>query len=356
MTLDFKGDAEIICAKFLNTLSDTLELRLATLDNLLLQVNDINNINSLNIPHDERETTPLCHGLLMAIRYCLEVASENKILVSSVWPPLIRRLLHLATESLRVAMTVVAEAPSDAPFAPVIGSYNTAASSSTMSASYINTNSIMGAGTENDIIDEKGSEIQRAVVGAWLLVKEASAMLASLVKISPPTSSKGTSNVELLSFLEIKNVGATILDALGRLKHMGAIAEAHSALQVISECLLRHGERSPELCRLPSIWLNEILDRLKSERQVFILRRSAGFAYSFLSILRSEPANALPLLLQTAMSTLLRYIESNLNDIVENATSRLIIPATNGLDGSWRGCVHALNVIRLFLIDGSLGK
>lgn len=364
MTLEFKDELEITCTKFLNSLSDTLELRLESLDKLLRQVKDINDINSSAASVEEKESTPLCHGLLMAIRYCLEVAADKKMMNSQVWPPLIRRILHLATESLRIAMTVVAESPSDAPFAPVIGSYNTAASSSTMSASYINTNSVMGAGTENDIIDEKGSEVQRAVVGAWLLVKEASAMLASLVKISPPSKSKedeqkmeSIQSLELLSFSEIKTVGATILDALGRLKHMGAIAEAHSALQTISECLLRHGERSPQLCRLPSVWLNEILERLKNERQVFILRRSAGFAYSFLSILRSEPANALPLLLQTAMSNLLTYIESNLDDIAENASCRIVSLATSeGLKGSWRGCVHALNVIRLILIDGSLGK
>jgi hypothetical protein len=33
---------------------------------------------------------------------------------------------------------------------------------------------------------------------------------------------------ELLSVFDISTVGAVILDALGRLKHMGAIAEAHS--------------------------------------------------------------------------------------------------------------------------------
>jgi hypothetical protein len=34
------------------------------------------------------------------------------------------------------------------------------------------------------------------------------------------------------------NLGDTILDALGRLKHMGAISEAQSALQTISQHLM----------------------------------------------------------------------------------------------------------------------
>lgn len=370
MTLLSKDHIEIKCAHFLNYLCDSLQIRIVTLDKLLKQVDDILNLEKLHL-YSEGDPA-LCHGILMAIRYCLDVAYENKILNCEVWHPLIHRILSLSTESLHLAMTVVAETPSDVPFAPVIGAYNTATPNPSMSmaASYINVNSVMGAGTEKDIIDEKGSEIQRAVVGAWLLVKEASALLASLVKISPPTKyseedkdssgmKKWLENSELLSFTEIKNVGNIILDALGRLKHMGAIAEAHSALQIICECLLRHGERSPQLCRLPSMWLNEILNRLKNERQVFILRRSAGFAYSFLSILRAEPANALPLLLKTAMSTLLHFIECNLDDIVENASTRLYSTTSEEiieLKGSWRGCVHALNVLRLILIDGSLGK
>ena len=41
-----------------------------------------------------------------------------------------------------------------------------------------------------------------------------------------------------LTIDDITRVGDTILDALGRLKHMGAISEAQSALQTISHTLL----------------------------------------------------------------------------------------------------------------------
>lgn len=169
-------------------------------------------------------------------------------------------------------------------------------SSSVMSASYMNTNGTMGATNGNNNgkgeKDEKGEEVdgegekentmQRAVVAAWLLVKEASAMLALLVEISPPplvlplsstssnpstksditTSSTPTATTIsvgiddsvtnnsvtttiptpiplLLSVKDISTVGAVILDALGRLKHMGAIAEAHAALQSIAESLFK---------------------------------------------------------------------------------------------------------------------
>ena len=95
---------------------------------------------------------------------------------------------------------------------------------------------------------------QRAVVAAWLLVKEASATLALLVDMAPPPSdplptpnpsvrpspgpgaspgsganpgSGPSSSPSLgaspcpLSIQDIANVGHVILDALGRLKHMG---------------------------------------------------------------------------------------------------------------------------------------
>lgn len=117
-------------------------------------------------------------------------------------------------------------------------------SSSILTASYINTNSLMGAnsGTDGEGEGHAQESMQRAVVAAWLLVKEAAAMLALLVEISPspaPSLASGFSSHELLSVDSISTVGSVILDALGRLKHMGAIAETHAALQSIAERLFK---------------------------------------------------------------------------------------------------------------------
>lgn len=125
----------------------------------------------------------------------------------------------------------------------------------------------------------------------------------------------------------------------------------------------RHGERSIELCRLPSLWLRQLLDRLGSEQQVFILRRSAGFAYSFVSLLRSEPSHCKPTLLPLAMRVLLKCIEKGLEDISPTREVTVLkVSAEQALHGgdmeahagSWRICVHALNVIRMILIDAAL--
>lgn len=97
-----------------------------------------------------------------------------------------------------------------------------------------------GADSEKPEHGQGQQSMQRAVVAAWLLVKESAAMLALLVEISPPPLCADVAGpFDLLSVGDISNVGAVILDALGRLKHMGAIAETHAALQGIAETLFK---------------------------------------------------------------------------------------------------------------------
>ena len=120
--------------------------------------------------------------------------------------------------------------------------------------------------------------------------------------------------------------------------------------------------------------MHQLLQRLASEQQVFILRRSAGFAYSFVSLLRAEPLNCKVTLLPLAMRELLRHVAQGLVDAenqgLEAQEQGLDLPAQgSGLDhetitstistsantSSWRMCVHALNVLRMILIDATLG-
>jgi len=507
-SINIGNDASVICSTFLHRACDLFEVRLKSLEKLLKCMDNIEGSNikkgsdssspSLSDSTSlHQKNDPLCHGLLMALRLCLQVVRSEGLLLEpvlsshlqppsqaqtkEVWQPLVQRLQQLSMSSLHAAMKVVAEAPSDSRFAPLprnairllnarnggsngngtvspfvirsllegsafdsIPNENTVhlaesggkgpvnasnAANMSMAASYVNTNSIMGGGTDGDAIDEKGAEAQRAVVAAWLLVKESAAMLSFLVEISPPPQVPSidsslqkeqehegkkselayqqksikhigvarTVSIPLLSVSEISGIGWTMLDALGRLKHMGAIAETHSALQTISEVLLRHADRSSDLCRLPGQWLLAILGRLECEQQVSILRRSAGFAYSFLSILRAEPANCKPILLHIAMQSLLLYAENGLTSSSNSNSSSSTqssdfhdhkdVDNVDGEDGivkghvsdveniqeaasvtssqifssshlhiSWRICVHALNVLRLIITDAALGN
>lgn len=432
---------------FIHRLVDLLESRLSGLSTVFEQLGDINNyIYQLSLvkeglaPSNNTTTAAdmntiidtnkmespslsssgleaLCHGLVMSIRFCLEkiaLAAADQLLSSNDihhWRALFHRVLLTTSRAMTIAMNVVAEAKSDEPFAvePNIastkGPINSATASSnavgkvnSMAATYVNTNSLMGAASEGE---EEGaadasSGAQRAVVAAWLLVKEACSLLASLVDIScgvasidvSINSSRGLKSAKsnkyrientdtssiiveaLLSADDVSFIGAAILDALGRLKHMGAIFEAQQALQKVCEAIFRQRDQSDVICRLPSQWLNSLLSRLDNHLQVFILRRSAGFAYSFTAILRAEftkPKTLVPI----ALNALLRSVEAGLltdssqrtvtgnNKLIDAAAvseEQVVIEQLEGLNTEqWRMSVHALNVLRLILADAILG-
>lgn len=76
---------------------------------------------------------------------------------------------------------------------------------------------------------------QRAVVGAWLLAKEACQCLATMVTVSLLPSAGGGAgkastgsgeSVSLLTREDVKAVGETLLESLLSLKHMGCVASA----------------------------------------------------------------------------------------------------------------------------------
>lgn len=148
--------------------------------------------------------------------------------------------------------------------------------------------------------------------------------------------------------VQIVSVGSALMWMLGRLKHMGAVSEAHLALQTVCEVLLQHGEKHAGLCQMPRVWLTDLLGRLAGDQQSFVLRRSAGFAFSYLSILRSEPRNCIPTLLPLAMETLLRTARGGLRCAE--------LSESDGPKNSWRACVHALNILKFILLDAALAN
>lgn len=289
-------------------------------------------------------TIPLGHGLLLAIKLCLLVQTQiPRSSPKSQDPSMVpsREIYQLtyktALRSLQLAMKVVGEASSDVPFAP------TGAKGPVMAASYVNTNTYTS-------LDGGQSASQRGIVAAWLLVKEAASVLATLVTLAPVPSAAGASASDLLTAQEVESIGTALLDALGRLKHMGAIAEAHIALQEVANCLIRYGDANTSLAKLPSVWLDELIGRLYNHQQVFILRRSAGFAYSFLALLRAEPANGPATMLHHTMQKLLALVKLALDD--EHAVTQSDAP--NGNEW-WKLAVHALNVVRIIILDSSFG-
>ena len=386
------------CEEFVTFILTSLENSLQQLEKIFGAITSQNFQMSEFLASDDLEGDfALGHGLLLSLKLCLLSLDKAGLFKQSTavarWTVVIKKIESIARKSLDVAMTVVAEAKSDVPFAPAPTSSTASvlnkdqqgentnsstvtckgpinsATGLTMAASYVNTNSFMAAVATDDNTNSGNNEedglsakAQRAIVAAWLLVKESTALLATLVEVTPIPTTAVTATIaisadevveETISMLntkEIENIGNLLLDALGRLKHMGAIAEAHVALQAVTTVLLRYGDRNSYLSHLPSIWLSSLINRLRNHQQVFILRRSAGFAYSFLSLLRSEPANCTPTLLHDAMKALLAVVAKG----IANGTADT--PTHDGEEEDWKLSVHALNVLRLIILDGAFGN
>ena len=221
----------------------------------------------------------LAHGLVLALRYCIECSYQRQLLQynSSTdasqyteWQGLISHIKELTMRALHIAMIIVAEAKSDDAFsshhtntcsglstvpeeATLVEGSKGAVNSSSISnsfslvATYVNANSNVGSSSlgVDDSEQERDNETQRSVVAAWLLVKEATSLLSTLVEVScyslSTASSQATSPPQpLMSYDDIADVGNCILNALNRLKHIGAISGAHAALQRVVEALLRY--------------------------------------------------------------------------------------------------------------------
>ena len=358
-------------------------------------------VNAAQVPIPPMPTY-LAHGGVLALKYCLaDLYGSGTLTAGGIgnpsakgkkstsknakrpdkpnelnWRPIAKRIMELALAALSTSLQIVAESPVDNFFAPVPldgagkkhilqeeadapavkkPSTRGYASDSFM----LNTNVFMDL-VESDEGGQGGDEhigvrMQRAVVGAWLLVKESCALLAKLVEISvSATCSEGgtcdqdSSTDAFLTASDIGAVGCAVLDAISRLKHNGAISEAQSALQSICESIMGNGSSNVTLSRLPTVWLDNLIDKLRGEQQVFILRRSAGFAFSFLSLLRSEPKNCKPVMLPVAMSALFDYAS-------RGAQLKLEEGQDQDDSDAWRSVVHALNIIRLIVLDSTLG-
>jgi hypothetical protein len=394
----------ISCVTFISYFANELESSVANLSRVFQRVKEqfIQKNGRRDEEQQEEETDgkeinretdyPLAHGIVVVLKLSLQYFLKNGI---SLFPKriisqLTKQILSLGLIALNSAMEIVAENKrklnnENNQESSAKGPINSSVAIS-MAATFVNTNSFSGndeeetgivqggQGGEEEEDDQEGTgtggmNAQRAIVAAWLLVKESTALLAALVEMIPVPSKEEEekeeeerTNNDILNQSEVENIGEVLLDTLGRLKHMGAIAEAHVALQSVCTTIFKYGEKNQKLTNLPFHWLKGLLDRLYSQRQIFILRRSAGFAYSFLSILRSEPSNANPVLLFHAMEALMTVVkkgiyfeeESNNNDneLVNDEKEKEEKEKTD----YWKLSVHALNVIRLILLDSAFGN
>jgi Putative death-receptor fusion protein (DUF2428) len=117
--------------------------------------------------------------------------------------------------------------------------------------------------------DETQGGLQLVVVVAWLYVKQAALSFSHMFgKFQlEPANELGVVDgapVWMLSTTSVLAVGNMMVRALLTLKHVGAVSHTGSGLQALCTKLLAHGQRNPKLAALPSLWLDDLLDKLAS--------------------------------------------------------------------------------------------
>ncbi|KAJ0394271.1 hypothetical protein P43SY_000572 [Pythium insidiosum] len=298
--------------------------------------------------------SPLVHGLLLSLRYIIDSTSfkaNDQDATAAEWKYALHRVFSCVQRALQLSLAVVGDATSgvgdeklSATFeAGVVGEVSAAGGKTAAIPLRVDCRGHLiledgATATEEEAADTE----QRAVVGSWLAARECGAILNTLLRRVPlPTGDAAT---DLFPAELAQAGGEMLLNSLFELKHKGAVATAYESFEGICKSLLAHGERNAMLGRLPSVWAERLLERLERSEQQFILRRSSGFAYSFVAILRAEPRNTAALILPRVMSNLLRLASQD--------TDALALTHQNHL--AWRSRVHALNILKLISQDAVL--
>ncbi|KAE9334763.1 hypothetical protein PF008_g13798 [Phytophthora fragariae] len=321
----------------------------------------LSRVDALSSAEIRRGESPLVHGFLLSLHYVLENVAFDKLSDSEAaqWPQAMTQIFTAIHQSMRASLAVVGDATSgagdeelSASFAGVVGEVSAVAKTSNSAlrvdcrGHLIVDNGDCGVDGEED----DGIAQQRAVVGSWLAARECGAILELLMRRVPlPSSNPAPGSVPYFTVEMAQRGGETLLNSLFELKHKGAVATAYQAFEGVCRAFLAHGEQNAVLGGLPARWADRLLERLERSEQHFVLRRSSGFAFSFVAILRAEPRNSAAVILPKVMSTLLRLAGED----TDTAEKRDTHQEHHSL---WRARVHALNILKLICQDGVLAE
>ena len=152
----------------------------------------------------------------------------------------------------------------------------------------LGTNGIVGGLDSSD--ESEKINVQRIVVGTWLLAKEGCTLITQACLRS------GRSE-------DFEEGGKTLIETITTLKHQGAASAAMTALQELCEGCYR----DQKLRHLPSKWLDQLIEIISNpETGESTLRRSSGFGFGFLAILKAEASKNESALCERAMECLVR--------------------------------------------------
>lgn len=206
---------------------------------------------------------------------------------------------------------------------------------------------------------------QRIVIGSWLLTKETCSAVAAILtkKASDPP-------VDL-----VNEAGMLLINTITTLKHTGAAFAAHRALQQIAK-LCFSDNVTTDVQHLTKQWIAHLLGEISEAEKIrdSTLRRSTGHALGFLAIMRSEVSSRVAHrpLCHAVLTDVLRLSlpsKGSLHNFRESIGlgQECRTPMFSFLsDDSVRPIqeshyevqsrIHALNVLRLIILDAPLSQ
>jgi len=363
--------------KYIKDLSQFTAVRLSQMADFLgVALNqEGSNHNTKRIAAEKSENElPLAHGLIQALRYIID---DKKVISISKSSEIFTELTDIFCQAIEVSLVVVADinVETDQSFEQEDGEeikqrWRLARAKKTGSTPLNVNTGALGANAafvSCKPIDEEESvqrlSMQRILVGSWLLIKEACAALSSVMIVFPGK----------IDYNIISTAGDLLISTLTTLKHQGAAYAAHKSLQKISARCYTKNEGN--LTRsLPGKWAQRLIFEISSPDVVrdSTLRRSTGYGLGTLSILRTEeisPRFLFPKLLSSIIklslpstTVMMKYIQDwNFSSSREafNFVSNLSEeenPFVRDEDYEWRTRIHALNILRLVILDAPLAS
>ncbi|XP_056128449.1 thyroid adenoma-associated protein isoform X2 [Rhinichthys klamathensis goyatoka] len=184
---------------------------------------------------------------------------------------------------------------------------------------------------------------QMVLVCCWRTMKEVSMLLGHLcqsMNLYCPLTHPDSRGV--ITEDQVEGVGKYFREQLLQSRHRGAFELAYVGFVRLTEMLCRSG--SATLQQLPSHWLKEVLEEVKSSdpsSKLCATRRSAGIPFYIQALLSSEPKSSSCGLLKMTMRSL----------------TALAMPSNDGAtESSTVPQVHALNILRALYRDTRLGE
>ncbi|CAJ1960388.1 unnamed protein product [Cylindrotheca closterium] len=320
---------------------------------------------------------PLAHGIIQAIALTVEhskldathATAHSTIDNRNIY----HDLLEILVEAIQVALAVVADVREGESIEGVGDDMDFVHKNDRGSSVPLNVNTgAIGANgtfssvsTKDDVEFASRLAVQRVVIGSWLLTKETCECISSVI------SARGYE----ARFDTFARIGELLISTLTTLKHAGAAFAARDSLQVVAAVAL-DATYDAKILGLPTLWAKRLVAEISTSDKVrdSTLRRSTGYALGFLAIMRSELARKQgpPTISNHILDTLLTlslppedrvktmFRQLSLDETQAGLSSILQLSSGQGpsfiSDANYeaRGRVHALNVMRLIILDAPL--